>query len=360
MVDIHPALAERLTALEREFEAAEAALLDPSVLANHTLVRDHSLKRSSLFPLVRAWRALQSAQARIRESDALLKTESDEDLRDLARAERAEALQSLSDLTEEVKQRLVRSEDDAVGALILEIRAGVGGDEAALFAGDLLDMYSQFASGRSWLMESLEQVPGEQGGVRVAIMSVEGEGAWSSLGYEGGTHQVKRVPATETKGRVHTSTATVAVLPQPREVEIDLNPADVKEMITTATGPGGQNVNKVSTAVHLIHEPTGTEVRMQDTKSQSQNRQKAWKLLQARLFESQRRADEAARAAERSAMIGTGSRAEKIRTYRWKESLVMDHRLGRSFPLQPVLSGGLDSIVEALTELDVARRLESM
>jgi peptide chain release factor 1 len=360
MSELLPALRERLHALEIELDAANAALLDPDVLADHRKVREHSIRRSALLGPVNAYRALKQAEATILESQTLLQSETDEELRTLARDERDEATATLATLLQDVQQRLVRSDDDAVGALILEIRAGVGGDEAALFAGDLVTMYRAYADQRKWTVDTIEASLGEQGGVRHCILSVEGEGAWSHLGYEGGTHQVKRVPATETKGRVHTSTATVAVLQQPEEVDIDLDVNDVKEMITTATGPGGQNVNKVSTAVHLIHQPTGIEVRMQDTKSQLQNRQKAWQLLRARLYERQRLAQEAARAQERAAMIGTGGRAEKIRTYRWKESLVMDHRLGQSFALQGILAGNLDPIVVALGEMDVARRLEAL
>ena len=360
MAELLPSLRERLQALEIELDAAEAALLDPDVLTDHRKVRDHSIRRSALLGPVSAFRALKQAEAAILESEILLQSETDEELRALAREERDEATAALATLLQDVQQRLVRSDDDAIGALILEVRAGVGGDEAALFAGDLVDIYRAYAAQRKWTVDTIEEATGEQGGVRHCILSVEGEGAWSHLGYEGGTHQVKRVPATEAKGRVHTSTATVAVLQQPKEVDIDLDVNDVKEMITTATGPGGQNVNKVSTAVHLIHEPTGVEVRMQDTKSQSQNRQKAWQLLRARLYERQRLAQEAARAQARAAMIGTGGRAEKIRTYRWKESLVMDHRLGRSFPLQGILAGNLDPIVVALGEMDVARRLEAL
>jgi peptide chain release factor 1 len=183
---------------------------------------------------------------------------------------------------------------------------------------------------------------------------------WSQLGYEGGTHQVKRIPATEAQGRVHTSTATVAVLPEPEEVEVKLDPADVKEMITTAQGPGGQNVNKVATAVHLIHRPTGIEVRMQETKSQTQNRERAWSLLRARLYERQRAEAHAQRAEARSSMIGTASRAEKIRTYRYKDNIVVDHRIDDSFNLTTVMAGGLQPVVDALIEADTAKRLAAL
>ena len=263
-------------------------------------------------------------------------------------------------LVEAVKTELVTAEDKAIGAMILEIRAGVGGDEAGIWAGDLLEMYERYAQGRQWRFEVLEAHPGEIAGFKSVIVELEGEGAWSELGYEGGTHQVKRVPATEAQGRIHTSTATVAVLAQPEEVAVELEKSDVKESITTAQGPGGQNVNKVATAVHLIHEPTGIEVRMQETKSQAQNREKAWRLLRARLYERQQRELDAKRAEERASMIGSGGRAEKIRTYRWKENLVVDHRLGQSFNLGELMQGRLQPLVEALIEMDVARRLAAL
>lgn len=198
------------------------------------------------------------------------------------------------------------------------------------------------------------------GGFKLAIFIIRGEGVWAQLGYEGGTHQVKRIPATESQGRIHTSTATVAVLPEPEEIEITIDQNDVKEMITTAQGPGGQNVNKVATAVHLIHQPTGIEVRMQNTKSQSQNRVLAWQLLRARLFEKQKAQAEAERAESRSSMIGSGSRAEKIRTYRYKDNLVVDHRISANFNLGEIMAGRMQPMIDELIEHDTAQRLTAL
>ena len=355
-----PNLTAKLDELAVQFDACQAELLTPEVATDHIKVRDLSIRRAALERIVHPYRGWTQTVQEHTEAEALLKAETDDELRAMIREE-LDTLEARADsLASELQERLVRADDDSIGSLILEVRAGVGGDEAALWAGDLLEMYTRFASIRGWQVEELEMAGGEQGGVRSATVGISGEGAWSSLGYEGGTHQVKRVPATESQGRMHTSTATVAVLPEPKEVEIDLDPNDVKEMITTATGPGGQNVNKVSTAVHLIHEPTGIEVRMQDTKSQSQNRQKAWKLLRARLYERQRSEQEAARAESRHAMIGSGSRAEKIRTYRYKDSIVVDHRLSRSFPLQSLLQGDLQGLIDELIELDTAQRLAAL
>jgi peptide chain release factor 1 len=221
-------------------------------------------------------------------------------------------------------------------------------------------MYRRFAVNRKWRFEPLELSAGDAGGIKAAVIQVAGDGVWSDLGFEGGTHQVKRVPATETQGRVHTSTATVAVLAEPEEVDVELDESDVKESITTAQGPGGQNVNKVATAVHLIHGPTGIEVRMQETKSQAQNREKAWTLLRARLFERQKAERDAARSAERNSMIGTGNRAEKIRTYRAKENIAVDHRIGESVNLGVLLSGEMGSLIDALRREETARRLAAI
>ncbi len=360
MSDLPANLVAKLDELAAQFDEVETALLSPEVTADHRQIRELSIRRAALERIIgpyRVWTANAEAQ---REAEAMLADETDADLRSLAKEELETLRGNAATLADDLQSRLVRADDDAIGSLILEVRSGVGGDEAALWAGDLLEMYRRYATAKRWRVEDLELSPGEQGGYRAATIAIEGEGAWSCLGYEGGTHQVKRVPATESQGRVHTSTATVAVLPEPEEVEVQLDAADVKEMITTATGPGGQNVNKVSTAVHLIHEPTGIEVRMQDTKSQAQNREKAWKLLRARLFERQRAEQEAARAESRAAMIGSGSRAEKIRTYRWKDAIAVDTRLSRNFPLQAVMQGDLQPMIDQLIELDTAQRLAAL
>ena len=278
----------------------------------------------------------------------------------LAREELPRLRRAAAETLEAAQEQLVTADEDSIGAVILEIRAGVGGDEAGLFAGDLVEMYQRFAADRGWRVEVLDSSSGDAGGVKQAILSLKGPRAFADLAFESGTHQVKRVPATEAQGRVHTSTATVAVLPEPEEIELDLDPADVKESITTAQGPGGQNVNKVATAVHLIHQPTGIEVRMQETKSQQQNRERAWQLLRARLFAKQQAEAAARRAEARNSLIGSASRAEKIRTYRFKENVVADHRLGDSFNLAEVLAGGLGPIVVALRRREVAARLAAL
>tara|TARA_B100001059_G_scaffold49571_1_gene42664 strand:- start:15256 stop:16338 length:1083 start_codon:yes stop_codon:yes gene_type:complete len=353
-------LVQKLRDLDTQYGTLEAQLLDPEVLVDHRKVRTLSIRKSALHPIVDRFRKWSGCESRREEAAQMIESETDPELIELAQSELDSARIEAESLSGELRSLLVTAEDRSVSSLILEIRSGVGGDEAALFAGDLLEAYRRYASSRNWTFNTLDLAPGDAGGCKACIVEIEGEAVWSNLCFEGGTHQVKRVPATEAQGRIHTSTATVAVLPQPEEVELELDAGDVKEMITTSTGPGGQNVNKVATAVHLIHEPSGVEVRMQDTKSQAQNREKAWQLLRARLYEKQKAAADAERAEARNSMIGSGSRAEKIRTYRAKDNLAVDHRLGNSFNLDRVMSGDFQPMIDELVELETARRLQAL
>ena len=360
MVSVPDNLLRKLDELSDQYDELGRRLLEPEALTDHRLVRELSVKRAALEPVVKVYREYRDTVQQVEEMEAIVTDGSDPELTELARQELPDLRLQSQDMIESVQRQLVTADDRAVGSLMLEVRAGVGGDEAALWAGDLVTMYERFVVVKGWRVELVDSQQGDQGGCKQAILRVSGEGVFSELGFEGGTHQVKRVPATETQGRVHTSTATVAVLAEPEDVQVELDPNDVQENITTAQGPGGQNVNKVATAVHLIHRPTGVEVRMQDTKSQAQNRQMAWRLLRARLYEQQKAKVEAERAEVRSSMIGSASRAEKIRTYRFKENLVVDHRLKSTFNLGEVMQGRLGPLVDALIEQETARRLAEL
>ena len=364
---IPPAVAAKLDDLARRYEEASHALQDPAVTGDFKRVRELSIRRAAIEPVVTDYLAMHAALAEAADLESVIAAGEDKELAAMARDELPAVRARAEALARAALEKLVSADDRAIGSVVLELRAGVGGDQAALWTAELLDMYRRLADKRGWTFELMDLSEGGGGaaassGIKGAVATVSGPGVWSELAHEAGTHCVKRVPATETQGRIHTSTATVAALPEPEEIDLKIDPADVMEDITTAQGPGGQNVNKVSTAVHLIHRPTGVEVRMQESKSQRQNREKAWRLLRARLYELELQKQRAERDKARNTQIGSADRSERIRTYRFKEGMAVDHRLNQDFNLSGVLSAGdaMDDMLRALQEQETARRLAAM
>ncbi len=351
-------LRARLEEIEAAYDETERLLADPDVLADQARYAELAKRHADLKPVVADFHALQAALEDAREAAELAEAETDpnvvEDLRELGRQQRRQA----EELEQQLRLALVPTDPDDEKDVIIEVRAAAGGDEAAIWAGDLHRMYERFAERHSFQTETMDSSPSEAGGFSKITFAVKGRGAYSRLKFEAGVHRVQRVPKTESQGRVHTSTATVAVLPEVEEVDVDLDPNDVRVDVFRSTGPGGQSVNTTDSAVRLTHEPTGEVVTCQDEKSQLQNKEKAWRILRARLYQIQLAEQRAELAASRRAQVGTGDRSEKIRTYNYKENRVTDHRIGLTVKRLPeVLEGDLDDFIERLAADEQARRL---
>jgi peptide chain release factor 1 len=362
MSDTNTTVIEKLDELDGRYAELDKQLCDPAVNMDPTKVIVISKEQGKLKAVVIKYREYKKLVDEIAQSQTILNDASaDEEFKQLA----AEDLKTLEEkrqtLFDQIKDSLVMSDDAAVGSVIVEIRAGTGGDEAALFARDLYDMYTRYADKQKWKVELMDFSTNELGGFREVIFNVKGSGVWTHLGYEGGGHRVQRVPQTETQGRVHTSAVTVAVLPEPEEVDMQINPADVSEFVSRAGGPGGQSVNKLNSAVRLEHKPTGITVNMREDKSQHKNRAKAWRLLRSRVYEHYRSIENAKREKTRKTMIGSGDRSEKIRTYNYPQNRVTDHRINLSlYNLDKIMDGDIEDIVAGLVEYDKKLRLESL
>ncbi len=349
---------ERLTALEKRYEELTALMADPEVLADPERLQAYAREQASLEDIVVLFREYRTVERQIAETEALLADEDLEpELADLARSELAALRERRERLAADLKEALLPRDPNDSKNVIMEIRAGAGGEEAALFAADLFRMYSRYAERQGWQVDLVDAHPTEMGGFREVIFQVRGRGAYSRLKFESGVHRVQRVPVTEANGRIHTSTATVAVLPEMGEVEVQINPADLRIEVFRASGPGGQNVNKVETAVRITHLPTGIVVTCQDERSQLRNRQKALAVLRARLYDLEQRKLAEQVEKTRRAQVGTGERSEKIRTYNFPQDRVTDHRIGLTLHnLQAILDGELDDLIEALILDDRVRR----
>ena len=349
---------DKLKKLEEEYDVLEAELGDPEVLADATRFREASRRYAELGEVIQAFREYRRLSDELEQAREMT---SDPELGEMAREEAAELQEKLTALEQKLERLLLPRDPADVRNAIVEIRAGAGGQEAALFAGDLFEMYTRYAERLGYKVEMLESHPTDLGGFSKVSFMVKGPGAYGVFKYESGVHRVQRVPATETQGRIHTSTATVAVLPEAEESDVELDMNEVRIDVMRASGPGGQGVNTTDSAVRVLHEPTGIIITIQDSRSQIKNREKALSILRSRLLEMKRAEEEAALRANRLAQIGSGERSEKIRTYNFPQSRVTDHRIHfTTHNLEGVLAGELDEITEALKKADQERMLEEL
>ncbi|MBO4733208.1 MAG: peptide chain release factor 1 [Clostridia bacterium] len=352
---------EQLSAVENRFEQIAIELTRPEVIGDNEqftrLIKEHG----ELAPIVEKYREYTAAQSTVSEAEEILASpDADSELKELAEEELKSAKQTLAAAAEELKILLLPKDPNDDKSVIVEIRGGAGGEEAALFAGTLFRMYTMYAESHRFSVEVTNANETELGGYKEICFMIEGAGAYSRFKYESGVHRVQRVPDTETQGRVHTSTVTVAVLPEADEVEFELNPADLKIDTFRASGAGGQHINKTSSAIRVTHIPTGTVVECQDERSQFKNKDKALKILRSRLYDTEKAKADAAVANDRRAQVGTGDRSERIRTYNYPQGRVTDHRIGLTlYKLESILNGNIDEIVDALTTYYRAEALKT-
>ena len=352
---------ENLEGVRKRYEEITQSLSDPAVIADQPRYRALSKEHSDLTPLIEAYAAFRKVRGELDEQEAILADPAeDPDLKVLAGQESPQLRQELERLSQRLRELLVPKDPLDNSNIVLEIRAGTAGDEAGLFVADLLRMYLRYAETQRWRTEPLSSSPNELGGFKEVIVGLEGNEVYRKLKFESGVHRVQRVPQTEAQGRIHTSTATVAVMPQAEEVEVDIHPEDLRIEVFRSSGPGGQSVNTTDSAVRITHVPTGTVAQSQDEKSQHKNKAKAMKVLKARIYERMLEEQTRQQAEQRRSMVGTGDRSERIRTYNFPQGRVTDHRIGLTLhKLEPILAGDLEELVEALLSDERAKALNA-
>lgn len=347
---------QRLEAVEKRYEELNKKIADPEVIANTSEWTAYMKEHAEIEEVALKYKEYKKVQRELSDAEEMMK---DPEMKELAEEEAREDREKLPKIEEELKLLLIPKDPDDNKNIICEIRAGAGGDEAALFAGTLYRMYSMYAERRHWKLEVLNENETGLGGYKEISFMITGKGVYSRLKFESGVHRVQRVPETEASGRIHTSTATVAVLPVVEDVQININPADIKLEVFRASGAGGQHVNKTSSAVRLIHIPTGIVAECQTERSQTQNREYAMKLLQSRLYEKEKQERDSKLANERKSQVGSGDRSEKIRTYNYPQGRITDHRIGLSiYQMEDFLNGNLDEMIDNLTAADRAEKLQ--
>ncbi len=352
------AMLEKLESVKARYDELAGLLSDPAVLSDHNLMKKYSKERAGLEDVVQVYTVYTKVLSDMADAREMMDASGDAESREFARAELLELEEKEEELEERLKQLLVPKDPNDDKNTIIEIRAGTGGEEAALFAADLFRMYNRYAESRRWKVEVMNSNPTGTGGFKEIIFMIEGNGAYSRMKYESGVHRVQRVPATESQGRIHTSAATVAVLPEADEVEVAVKPEDIEVDVFRSSGPGGQSVNTTDSAVRITHKPTGLVVTCQDEKSQHKNKAKALKVLRARLYEQALAEQEKEMAEARRSQVSTGDRSAKIRTYNFPQSRVTDHRIGMTLHgIDQFMDGNIDELVDALTTSDQAEQI---
>lgn len=352
---------ERLQSLEDRYNKLNEMLSDPEIINDTDKLREYSKEQSGLEEVVQAYREYKDANSELKDAKEMLEDDLDDEMYEMAKAEIEELTETIEELEDKMKILLLPKDPNDDKNVFMEIRGAAGGDEAALFAGDLYRMYSRYAEHYGWKTEVMEASSTGVGGYKEIIFMINGNGAYSRLKYENGAHRVQRVPETESGGRIHTSTATVAVLPEAEEVEVDINEKDIRVDTFASSGPGGQSVNTTMSAVRLTHEPTGIIVSIQDEKSQIKNKEKAMKVLRARIYDKYQQEAQAEYDESRKSAVGTGDRSERIRTYNFPQNRVTDHRIGLTIQkLDQILQGKLDEFIDALLMEEQSKKLEQI